>query len=113
MKIMISFLSLFIIFAGLLPFIGDKIHLPAKGTAYAFILIGLSIAIMVLAIINNMLMGLEKFILFIQGALVLIMAVKSFLPTLLPFIPVEGALYGIIIILIGLAGFIYGVLGMG
>lgn len=110
---MISFLSAVIVFAGIIPFFGENFPIPNKGTGYSIVLIMLGIIIIVLSIINKLLMGLEKFVLIIQGLLLAGAAILPFFSDLLTFIPREGFLYAGIIILIGALGLIYGLLGMG
>lgn len=113
MKIMITFLSLLIIFAGIIPFFGDKSFIPNKGTGYSIVLIVLGILVIIFGIINQLLMGVEKIFIVLQGLLVIGAAVLRFIPALLPSIPRDGVIFDGIIILIGFIGFFYGVIGMG
>ena len=110
---MISFLSLLILIAGLLPFFGDKFPIPNKGIGYSIVLIVLGILIVIFGIINNLLLGLEKFIIIIEGILVVCIGILPFLPNFLNFLPREGILYNGAVMLLGILGLIYGLIGMG
>lgn len=113
MKIMITFLSAIIVFLGIIPFLGENFPIPNKGYGYSIILVGLGILIIIASVINNLLMGFEKFVLILQGILIGGIALLPFLPTILIFLPREGPLYAVMIIIVGVLGLIYGVLGMG
>ena len=112
MKVMISFLSLIIMAAGVLHFF-DKFFIPSKGIGYSIVLIILGIVLLASAILNNMLMGFERFFIGVQAVLLIGIANVPFFPTLLTFLPREGPFYAAIVIIIGLIGFLYGILGMG
>ena len=77
------------------------------------VLIITGIIVMLAAIMNSLLMGLEKFFLVMQGGLIIFIAVLQFFPSLLPFLPREGILYAGMVIAVGVIGILYGLLGMG
>jgi hypothetical protein len=112
MKIMISFLSLVIILAGVIHFF-DKFFLPTKGAGYSIVLLVLGIILLGSSFVNQLLLGLEKFFLVIQAILLIGIAILPFFTTFLTFLPREGFLYAGMVILVGAIGFIYGILGMG
>ena len=112
MKIMVSFLSALIIFIGAIPFFGEGFIIPNTGMGYSLILIGVGILIIIAAIVNGLLMMLEKTFLIFQGLMLCFMGALALLPDFFPFIPTEGIVYSVIIIAIGLAGLVFGFVGM-
>jgi len=112
MKIMISFLSLIVVALGVFPFI-PNLPLPNSGTGYAVILASAGVTLIVAAIFNNLLIGLEKFFLGVEGAVIVIIASLPWLPGFLTFLPREGPFYAVMIIIAGAMGLFYGLLGMG
>ena len=112
MKIMITFLSALIVFLGIIPFFGS-FPIPNKGTGYSIVLIIFAVLVIAAALMNSLLMGLEKFFLLVEGVAVMIVAILPLLPGLLTFLPREGPLYAGIVIIVGAIGLIYGLLGMG
>lgn len=112
MKIMISLLSILVIFIGAIPFI-PNFPIPKQGPSYSIILIAAGIFLILIAIINQLLVGLEKFMLFIMGAALIFLAGLALLPNLFPVLPHQGFLYSGMIILVGVIGLVYGIIGMG
>ena len=108
---MISLLSLLVVFLGALPFLPLK-FLPSSGMGYNIILAVAGVLIVVAGFVNNLLVGLEKFVVIMQGTLVFLLGLLRWLPTFLAFVPREGPIYSIIVIAIGGLGLAYGLLGM-
>jgi hypothetical protein len=118
MKVMITIISILIILAGLLPFLDNVIPLPIPTTepTYQIIIIVLGIGGIVYAVLNNMLMGSERFVTVTIATLTLLGGVIPFLAKFLAipsWIPIGGVLYPIMIVIIGSIGLIYGIIGMG
>jgi hypothetical protein len=113
MKLVETLLSLVVIFLGIIPFFGEKFFIPNKGMGYAIILILGGIIILVLAITNNMLMGVEKFVLALESGLLIVVGLIAFFPALLPIIPRDSIWQSIIIIAAGVGGVVYGFIGIG
>jgi hypothetical protein len=111
MKIMISFLSALIIFLGIIPFLGEKFFIPNKGTAYLIVLIIGGIIAVILAFVNTLMTGIEKFFLILQGVLILLIAARGLIPSFLAFLPISFIPFAVIVV--GLIGLIYGLIGMG
>ena len=110
---MVTFLSFIIMFVGLMPFFGEKFFVPNKGMGYAIVLIILGAIILFAGAVNTLLIGTEKFFLILQGILLAGAGLLTFYPDILTFIPKEGPIYAGIIILIGVLGLVYGLLGVG
>jgi hypothetical protein len=113
MKIMITFFSILIIFAGLIPFFGDKFPIPNKGAAYSVVLLIFSVLMIVLSFVNRLLFGIERFVIIIQGLLLIGVSILPYFPALFTFIPRDGFLHSLVIIIIGAIGLVYGLMGMG
>ena len=113
MKIMVSFLSALIAFIGIIPLFGENFFIPNSGVGYSIVLMALGILVIIAAIINGLLMMLEKAFLIFQGVLLVIVAILPLLPEAFSFLPTQGMVYSIIIIIIGGIGLIYGLIGMG
>ena len=77
------------------------------------VLIIAGIIIMLAALMNSLLMGIEKFFMVSQGILLIGVALLQFIPSLLTFLPREGFLYAGMVIVIGAIGLLYGLMGMG
>ena len=112
MKIMITFLSAIVIFLGIIPFF-STFFIPNKGVGYSVVLIIVGLVILIAAIANSFLVGLEKAFLSLEGILVALVGFKALFPSLMVFLPATGLILPTIIIVIGAAFFIYGVIGMG
>ena len=110
---MISFFSFLVVVAGVMHLLPETFPVPHKGLIYSIILMGLAVLMIIGAIINNLLMGFEKFVLIIEGILLLGIGALPFLSSILPFMPTEGIFYGAMVIVLGIAGLLYGLLGMG
>ncbi|MDO8480601.1 MAG: hypothetical protein Q7S65_02160 [Nanoarchaeota archaeon] len=111
MKIMISLLSAVVVFLGVAPLVHLK-FIPSGGIGYSVVLALLGVLIVVAGFVNNLLVGLEKFVVIMQGALVLLLGLLRWLPTFLAFIPREGTLFPIVVIVVGGLGLVYGLFGM-
>tara|TARA_Y100000310_G_C20511594_1_gene729157 strand:- start:575 stop:937 length:363 start_codon:yes stop_codon:yes gene_type:complete len=120
MKVMITVLGLLIILAGAIPFLGaDSLNvlpgsIPSSGMNYAIIIIVIGALGLVYGFINKMIMGAERIITIIIGLLTVLGGILPLISELVPaFIPTSGPVYSGIIIIVGLIGFVYGVMGMG
>lgn len=117
MKIMITILSLLILFAGLLPFL-QRIHLlpekiPTSGVYYSALIIIIGAIGLVYGIINKMLMGFERTVTIIITILTILGGIIPLISSIVPkFIPTSGPFYSLIIIIIGIIGLIYGILAL-
>ncbi|MBD3164478.1 hypothetical protein GF323_04710 [Candidatus Woesearchaeota archaeon] len=111
MKIMVSIMSALIIAAGILHFF-DNLFIPTKDMGYSAVLIVLGVVLIASSIVNKLLIGFERFFLFVQGILLIGVAVLPFFSALLPVIPKQGPVYAGMVIIIGAIGLLYGVLGM-
>ena len=112
MKIMITIMSALTVFIGLIPFFGEKFFIPNSGTGYSVILIILGILLVVLGIINQMMMGFERFMIIAEGCIIAFIGVKYFLPAFLTFLPITLPLYALLVVIVGAAFFLYGIFGM-
>lgn len=119
MKIMISFIGVLIILAGVLPFLANfGIGIPANvasGPIYSFIIIGIGVIGIIYGVLNQMLFGIEKFVTITLGLVTILGGVLPFLASFglaLP-IPTSGLIYQISIIIVGLAGMVYGFVALG
>ena len=90
----------------------EKFPIPHKGAGYSIVLIIGGGIIIALGFINQLLMGPERFFLVIEGALVIIAGMLGFVPKFLAFLPREGILFAGMVMLVGAAGLLYGLLGM-
>lgn len=114
MKIMISIISIIIVLAGVLPFFGSISPIPTTGLGYSIFIICVGIAGMIYGILNNLLMGFEKFVVIIQGILVIFGGILPFISEFVSLpIPTSGPLYSGLIIVIGGIGLVYGFIAMG
>ena len=118
MKIMITFLGILIILAGLLPLLGSIGIMPnsaiTKAPGYQFVIITIGIIALIYGAFNSLLFGFEKFATISIALLTLLGGIIPFLQNFLPaLIPTSGPLYSIIIIVIGIIGLIYGFVALG
>ncbi len=107
-----SFLSALIVFLGIIHFL-DTFPLPNKGAGYSIVLISFAILVIISSFLNNLLIGIEKFFLVIQGLAILGIATLPLLPNILTFMPREGPIYAGMIIIVGAIGIVYGFMGVG
>ena len=120
MKVMITILGLLIVFAGAIPFLGaDSLNvlpesIPSSGMGYSILIMVIGAVGLVYGIINKMIMGAERVITIIIGLLTALGGVLPLISEFVPaFIPTTGPIYSGIIIIVGLIGFVYGVMGTG
>lgn len=120
MKIMITILGILILAAGILPFIGSgglgvlPESIPTSGAGYSLIIIVVGAIGLIYGIKNKMIMGAERFVTVTVALLTLLGGILPFISSLVPgFIPTSGLAYSGIIIVLGLIGFVYGVMALG
>ncbi len=120
MKIMMVLLSIIIILAGILPFIGPgslgiiPAAVPTTAPGYSFIIIAVGFIALIYGVMNKMLIGTEKFVTFSVGLMTILGGLLPFLQNYIPqIIPTSGPLYSGIIIVIGVVGLIYGASTIG
>lgn len=120
MKIMITILSLLIVIAGILPFLGQDglkalpSSIPTSGKSYSIIVIVIGVAGLLYGFINKMIMGTERFVTITIALLTVLGGLLPFISFIVPkFIPTTGPVYYGFIIIIGLVGLVYGVMGLG
>lgn len=120
MKIIIVILSLLIILAGILPFLGEDglgllpKSIPTSGIAYSTIVIIIGAVSIVYALSNKMVIGLEKMVTITIGLLTVLGGVWPFIKeSLIPVIPASGPSYSIVLIIIGILGLVYGFAHLG
>lgn len=117
---MVTILSVLIILAGLLPFLGEdglnvlSANMPTSGTGYSVIVILIGAVGLVYGFTNKMVVGTEKFV-------TIAIALLTILGGILPFIaesfslalPTSGPGYSGLIIMIGAIGMVYGFISLG
>jgi hypothetical protein len=120
MKVMMVFLSILIILAGILPFIGKDglgivpAAVPTTAPGYSFIIIAVGFIALIYGVMNKMMIGTEKFVTFSIGLVTILGGLLPFIKSFVPIaIPTAGPLYSGIIILIGAIGLIYGASTIG
>ncbi len=120
MKIMIVILSLLIILAGILPFLGKEgikvlpETIPTSGIGYSAIIIIIGAVGIVYAFGFRMVMGIEKIVTIAIGLLTILGGILPFInESLVINLPTSGIGYSIIIIVIGVIGLIYGFMSLG
>lgn len=120
MKIMITILSILILLAGVLPFLGvEGINIipntiPTKGMGYSTIVIIIGVIGVAYGFLNKMVMGFERFVTIAIGLLTVLGGILPVLSSSIPdFIPTAGPLYYGLIIILGLVGLVYGVMSLG
>ena len=116
MKIMITILGAIILLAGILP-LGSSFlpsFIPTTSPGYQFLIIVIGILGLLYAAFNSMLLGTEKFVTMALAALTILGGILPFLQNFIPStIPTSGILYSGFIIVIGIAGIIYGYASLG
>jgi len=120
MKIMITIISLIIILAGILPFLGENglgvlsPSIPIKGVGYSIMIICIGVFGLIYAFVNRLLMGPERFVTIILTLLTIMGGILPFMSGFINIpIPTSGPLYAGFIILIGLIGLVYGIMAIG
>lgn len=118
MKIMITFLGVLTILAGILPLLGSVGIMSniaiTKAPGYYFVITAIGIIGLLYGMFNSLLFGFEKFATISLGILTLLGGMLPFLQNFMNLpIPVSGLVYSIIIILIGILGMIYGFVALG
>ena len=120
MKIMVSIISLLIVLAGILPFLGESglnilpAAIPTSGMGYSIIITVIGIIGFIYGVVNGFLMGLEKFVLISVAIMTVLGGILPFISALITLpIPTSGPLYSALIIIIGLIGLVYGIMGIG
>jgi len=117
MKIMITFLGVLIILAGVLPFLGNLGIVPSSlgsQPGYQFSIIAVGIIALLYGVLNSLLFGFEKFVTIIIAILTIFGGIIPFIQNFMPaFLPVTGPLYSGLIVIIGVIGLIYGFIALG
>ncbi|MEK6876328.1 MAG: hypothetical protein AABX34_04790 [Nanoarchaeota archaeon] len=116
MKIMITALGILITLAGILPMLSNFLpsFIPTTSPGYQFLIIAIGILGLLYASFNSMLFGTEKFVTMALAALTILGGILPFLQNFISAaIPTSGILYSGMIILIGIAGIIYGFMALG
>lgn len=117
MKVQMIFISILIILAGILPFLGGFNIVPSSlitAPGYQFIIIAVGFISLIYGVISKMIFGTEKFVLIAIGLMTILGGLLPFVQNYIPITtPTSGILYSGIIILIGVASFIYGASKMG
>lgn len=119
MKIQMVFISILIILAGILPFLGPKglkilPNIITTTPGYSFVIIAVGFISLIYGIMNKMIFGAEKFVIFSIGLMTILGGILPFIQNYIPkILPTEGPLYAGMIILIGIIGFIYGASTIG
>jgi len=116
MKIMITFLGVLTILAGILPLLGSTgINLSiTKAPGYYFVITAIGIIGLLYGLFNSLLFGFEKFATISLGLLTLLGGILPFLQNFMNLpIPVSGLVYSMIIVFIGILGMIYGFVALG
>ena len=111
-QIIITLLGLITVLAGVLPFIGNFVNLPAAvigGVGYSLLISVIGILGMLYGFISISLIGETKFVMISLGLITLLGGIIPFVSNLIPpGIPTSGPIYSGVIILIGVIGFFYG-----
>ena len=120
MKVQMILISILIILAGVLPFLGKSglgilpAAIPTTAPGYSFIIITIGFISLIYGVMNKHIFGAEKLVLFAVGLMTILGGLFPFIQHYIPIaIPTTGPLYSGIIILIGVIGFIYGVSKIG
>ena len=120
MKIMITIISILIILAGILPFLGENglgiisPAIPTSGIGYSILVICVGVFGLIYAIVNRLLMGPERFVTICLALLTIMGGILPFTSELIKIpLPTSGPLYSGLIILIGAIGLVYGVIAIG
>ena len=117
MKVQMILISILIILAGILPFLGGFNIIPLTlitTPGYQFIIIAVGFISLIYGVMNKMIFGTEKIVLVAIGLMTILGGLLPFIQSYVPIaIPTSGLLYSGIIILIGVAGFIYGASKIG
>jgi len=113
MKVMISFIGLLAVLAGVLPFATTFGLLPVKytsGMIYAAIVLVIGLVGIAYGLFGGMsLMGAEKFMVIMLGILTILGGLLPLLGEMMSLpIPTNGVIYSGLIIVVGLIGIIYG-----
>ena len=111
------FISILIILAGILPFLGGFGVVPSAFVTtpgYQFIIIAVGFISLIYGVMNKMIFGTEKLVLVVIGLITILGGLLPFIQIYIPIsIPTSGIVYSGMIILIGVIGFIYGASKMG
>jgi len=108
------FLGVLTIIAGILPFLSSLSIIPSSltsGPLYYAIVIVIGVGGLLYGFMNQMLMGMQKFMAIILGLLTLLGGVLPLVNGLINILPstfLTGWIYSLIIIAIGIIGIIYG-----
>lgn len=120
MKIMITILGVLIVLAGIFPFLGEsgaKIlpsTISSTGAGYSAAIIIIGVIGIIYGIMNNMVLGVEKFVTISISALTIIGGVLPFIGSIiLQSIPTSGPMYSGLIVVIGGIGIVYGIMSTG
>ena len=120
MKIMITIISLLIVLAGIIPFLGEEgmgvlpSSIPSSGVGYSIVVICVGVFGFAYAVISRMLMGPEKFAAIVEALLTIGGGILPFISEFVSLpLPTSGPLYAGMIIFIGAVGLIYGIMAIG
>jgi hypothetical protein len=120
MKIMITIISILIILAGVLPFLGENglgilpTSIPTSGIGYSILVICIGIFGLIYAFVNRLLMGPERFVAIVEALLTIMGGIFPFTSEFISLpLPTSGPLYSALIILIGAIGLVYGIIAIG
>jgi len=118
MRLMITFLGVLIILAGIIPLLASLgitlSFLPSESPGYQFIIIAVGIIGLLYGVLNSLLFGFEKFVTIAIGLLTILGGILPFIQNFVPaFLPTTGVAYSLIIIGIGFAGLVYGFVALG
>ena len=120
MKVQMILISILIILAGILPFLGQSglkflpAAIPTAAPGYSFIIIAVGFISLIYGVLNKHIFGTEKVVLFLVGLMTILGGLLPFSKSFIQLpIPTSGPLYSGIIILIGVAGLIYGMSKIG
>lgn len=120
MKIMITIISILIILAGVLPFLGEgglgvlPASIPTTGLGYSVVIVCVGVFGFIYGIVSKLLMGPEKLVAIIEALLTIMGGILPFTSQFISIpLPTSGPLYSGLIILIGAVGLVYGIIAIG
>ncbi|HII17224.1 TPA: hypothetical protein HA361_04885 [Candidatus Woesearchaeota archaeon] len=120
MKIMVTFLSLLILLAGILPFLGDaglgilpKV-IPTSGIGYSIVISIIGAIGLAYGFMNQMIFGVERFVIIVIAVLTIGGGILPFFAHFLPaFIQLSQPWHSLSVIAIGALGLAYGIMALG
>jgi len=119
MKVMILIIGVLIVLAGVLPFLGEDAlnvlpsSIPTKGIGYSLIVVFVGVIGLLYGFINKMIMGVERLVTITIAFLTITGGILPFISSIVPSaVPTSGVFYSGLIIIVGLIGVVYGVMGL-